>query len=55
MQMRVRADELQPEDELVNGLCLERVYNDIDGVWVEWSDGDCGYMDHDRVLTIYRG
>ena len=44
--MKLCADELQPGD-IVNDedgyVTVDVVSHDDNGVWIEWSDGDCGY------------
>lgn len=44
--VRVRPAGLRVGDFLVAdpSVYVVEVYADVDGVWVEYSDGDCGYQ-----------
>ena len=53
--MRIRADKLQPGDEMTlsDGTIdvVEHVYNDHEGIWID-STWDCGYVDHNRMIEV---
>ena len=47
MEGFVKAKKLQPGDivQLQNTTDeINAVYNDIDGCWIDWESGDCGYV-----------
>lgn len=50
----VRTRNLQLGDELDNGVYLVAKYSDPEGLWVDWSDGDCGYVNPDRTYAVRR-
>lgn len=35
-----------------SGVYVVEVWTDVDGTWVEWSDGECGYMS--SAVRVYR-
>lgn len=46
------AHRLRPGDELADGTIIWEQYNDDDGTWLEFSDGDQGYVDPTRRFKL---
>lgn len=47
MEGWVTAKNLQPGDLVQMGDITDEVnhrYNDIDGCWIDWESGECGYV-----------
>lgn len=47
MEGSVKAKNLRPGDLVKLGSSTDEVnaiYNDIDGCWIDWESGDCGYV-----------
>jgi hypothetical protein len=43
--MRIKWKAVEPGDYLTNqDVLVTEVYNDPEGLWVETSDGECGYI-----------
>jgi hypothetical protein len=42
-----KAKNLQPGDETKRGDRIDTVWNrhnDLEGTWIDWESGDCGYV-----------
>jgi hypothetical protein len=47
MSRNVRIKDLQPGDYVIDwSTAVENRYNDPEGLWIETSDGEVGYVDN---------
>lgn len=52
---KTRQDNLLPGDYLPKEeLYADAVYRDAYGVWVDWSNGDCGYVTESSIVEVER-
>lgn len=50
----VKAQNLQPGDELRDGTTVNEVWKDPEGVWLATSDGEAGYVNYDQKFKVER-
>lgn len=54
MARKVRIRNLEEGDFVIAfNASVENIYTDPDGLWIDWSDGNCGYvLNPNRVVEV---
>jgi hypothetical protein len=52
---QTRQGDLMPGDFLPDAdVFVSEVHRDAEGVWIDWSDGDCGYVTESTMVKVER-